>query len=286
MTVSNDVRAKEYNGAQAASGALKIEKVETHTNIKVHGPVAAVGAEKPVQGGAQNPAPQNVGVKPDANVVDLKLGTKALKDFGVELTSDPTPVTASQPKAHDAPLKALQAEANGPSYKSLIVAAAALVVVIAGLSVWAGLSGSQDVVSVPASVDPVAVQPVVADQTSGASAAVATVGENDFVAQMTAGTIAALRAGATARAEPVVIVSGEVAGDAAGEVKIANDAKLAAATLFSMVLDATAKDLSRPEIDHMLNIAYTDGTIKVPEPFLLGSGRVNTGAIMAAFVGQ
>jgi hypothetical protein len=88
---------------------------------------------------------------------------------------------------------------------------------------------------------------------------------------MTAGTIAALRAGKTVPVEPAVA---------------ANDAKLAAATLFSMVLEATAKDLSMPEIDHMLNVAYTDGSIKVPAPFLLSSGRVNTGAIMTAFVGQ
>lgn len=281
MTVSNDVRAKDYNGAQAASSALKIEKVETLTNIKVHGPIAAVGTDKTSQGIADKTAGQNTDVKPnakgdgvtsDAKVVDLKLGSKALKDLGVELTSDPTPEKAPQQKPHDAPLKAVQAGTNGPSYKMLIVAAAALVVVIAGLSIWSGVSGPQEAVATaPVVAEPVAEQPVVAVQTAEPISQVASVSENDFVAQMTAGTIAALRSGTTAHSEPAAVES---------------DAKLAAATLFSMVLDATAKDLSMPEIDHMLNVAYTDGSIKVPAPFLLSSGRVNTGAIMTAFVGQ
>lgn len=272
MTVSKDVRAKEYNGARSASGALKIEKVETHANIKVQGSTASVGAE--------NISTPSV-AKTDANVVDLKLNTKALKDFGVDLTSDPTPAKTSKNESQDAPLKAVQAETNSPSYKLLIGIAAGLVVVIAGLTIWSGGLDRAEVAAV--AVDAPTVSPVAQAQTTapveqqgGPLAPVESVSENEFVAQMTAGTIAALRSGVGASTAPA---------DAAVVTDV-NDAKLAAATLFSMVLDATAKDLSAAEIDHMLNTAYADGTIKVPEPFLLSSGRVNTSAIMTAFVGQ
>lgn len=266
MSVSKDVRVKEYNGARSASSALKIEKVETQANIKVHESIASAGTEQlqPTSVGPMN-----------ENVVDLKMDGKALNDFGVELTSGPEPVDTSQTSqkpTQDAPLKALQAEASGPSYKLLIGIAAGLVVVIAGLTIWSGGLGREEgAAAVSASNGAeaeasVAMAAQVVEPTTPAN----TVDENDFVAQMTAGTIAALRTSSTA-ATPA---------DTVGE------AKLAAATLFSMVLDATAKDLSQPEIDHMLNMAYENGTIKVPEPFLLSSGRVNTNAIMTTFVGQ
>lgn len=277
MTVSKDVRTKEYDGARSASRAFKIEKVETHANIKVQASAAAADVAQ---------ANQASGAKTDANVVDLKLGHKSLKDFGVDLTSDSSADSTPQDSAKDGPLKAMQPDTSGPSYKVLIGVAAGLVVVIAGLAFWStGIEADQTAAVAPMSAA-MTPQGAVEAQTSedilisAPVAQVASVSENEFVAQMTAGTIAALRAGAKTPA-----VAQETVLPATGTAH-SGDAKLAAATLFSMVLDATAKDLSLPEIDHMLNIAYADGTIKVPEPFLLSSGRVNTNAIMTAFVGQ
>jgi hypothetical protein len=275
MTVSKDVRVKSYNGARSASSALKIEKVETHANIKVQGSIASVGIE--------NAKPTSVG-KTDANVVDLKSGSKALNDFGVELTSGPEPMPKPikdsqkpqipQKSVTEAPLKAVQAETNSPSYKLLIGIAAGLVVVIAGLTIWSGGLDTGDTAvgaSAPSLVEAETAAAVVAPVEPAAP--VSAVSENEFVAQMTAGTIAALRTSTTA-------VQAAASTDAAG------DAQSAAATLFGMVVDATAQDLSLTEIDNMLNTAYENGTIKVPEPFLLSSGRVNTNAIMTTFVGQ
>lgn len=268
MTVSKDIRTKEYDGARSASSALKIEKVETHANIKIQGSLASVGTEQA--------SPTSVS-KIDANVIDLNLSSKDLKDFGVDLKSRRTPENEFLNTSENAPLKAIQAETNGPSYKLLIGIAAGLVVVIAGLALWSGGLDADNVVSAVDTPVAVITDGAVIAQTAAeglVASPVATVSENEFVAQMTSGTIAALRAGIHTPVETAVI------NGATG------DAKLAAATLFSLVLEATAKDLSMPEIDHMLNIAYTDGTIKVPELFLLSSGRVNTSAIMTAFVGQ
>ncbi|MBU2937051.1 MULTISPECIES: hypothetical protein [Pacificibacter] len=266
MSVSKDVRVKEYNGARSASSALKIEKVETQANIKVQENIASVGKEQP--------QPTSVGSM-DKNVVDLKMDGKALNDFGVELTSGQEPVDTSQTAqkpTQDAPLKALQAETSGPSYKFLIGIAAGLVVVIAGLTIWSGGLGREEIAAEVSASNVVETETLatIAAQVVEPTTPAYSVDENEFVAQMTAGTIAALRTSSTTAAT----------ADAVG------DAKLAAATLFSMVLDATAQDLSQPEIDHMLNMAYENGTIKVPEPFLLSSGRVNTNAIMTTFVGQ
>jgi len=95
-----------------------------------------------------------------------------------------------------------------------------------------------------------AVTPVIAVKPSNAN--------DEFVAQITSGTLAALR-GATPK--PLV--------------------DPAASKVLNRVKEALAAGQSRFEIERMLNTAMSSGAIKMPAEFIRGDGRVNTAAIFS-----
>lgn len=99
---------------------------------------------------------------------------------------------------------------------------------------------------------------------------------SDIVAQITAGTLAALRNGsdtATVATPSATQVQSEVAmGDANG--------------LYAMVLTALQQGQSRQYIDQMVNEAHRAQEVKVPAVLLTSSGDVNTSALLTLFGGQ
>ncbi|GLO68496.1 hypothetical protein MACH17_00130 [Phaeobacter inhibens] len=97
--------------------------------------------------------------------------------------------------------------------------------------------------------------------------------EDAMVAQMTAGTLAALRRGSAATP------SAEV-------VQPATPASQAHTALYSLVLRAVGQGQSPAYIDQMVNDAYRSETITVPGALIGADGRVDTATILALFVGQ
>ncbi|AFO86062.1 hypothetical protein D1821_00170 [Phaeobacter inhibens] len=97
--------------------------------------------------------------------------------------------------------------------------------------------------------------------------------EDAMVAQMTAGTLAALRRGSAATP------SGEA-------VQPATPASQAHTALYSLVLRAVGQGQSPAYIDQMVNDAYRSETITVPGALIGADGRVDTATILALFVGQ
>ncbi|AUQ64937.1 hypothetical protein [Phaeobacter inhibens] len=97
--------------------------------------------------------------------------------------------------------------------------------------------------------------------------------EDAMVAQMTAGTLAALRRGSAATP------SGEA-------VQPATPASQAHTALYSLVLRAVGQGQSPAYIDQMVNDAYRSEAITVPGALIGADGRVDTATILALFVGQ
>ncbi|MFS4581473.1 hypothetical protein [Phaeobacter sp. C3_T13_0] len=99
--------------------------------------------------------------------------------------------------------------------------------------------------------------------------------EDALVAQMTAGTLAALRRGSE-EAKPAVQT-------AAATGATASQAHTA---LYSLVLRAAGQGQSPAYIDQMVNDAYQSQAITVPAALIGADGRVDTATILALFVGQ
>ncbi|ATG41985.1 hypothetical protein PhaeoP18_00008 [Phaeobacter piscinae] len=97
--------------------------------------------------------------------------------------------------------------------------------------------------------------------------------EDAMVAQMTAGTLAALRRGSA------VTPSADAEQPAA-------PASQAHTALYSLVLRAVGQGQSPAYIDQMVNDAYRSETITVPAALIGADGRVDTATILALFVGQ
>ncbi|OIQ40399.1 MAG: hypothetical protein BM560_12930 [Roseobacter sp. MedPE-SWde] len=98
----------------------------------------------------------------------------------------------------------------------------------------------------------------------------------DIVAQITAGTLAALRNGTSKSpaaalpetAAPTSLNIGEVSG------------------LYALVLTALEQGQSRQYIDQMVNDAHRSQKVAVPALLLTSSGEVNTDALLTLFGGQ
>ncbi|AHD07818.1 hypothetical protein [Phaeobacter gallaeciensis] len=97
--------------------------------------------------------------------------------------------------------------------------------------------------------------------------------EDAMVAQMTAGTLAALRRGSAAT-------------PSAEAAQPAPPAAQAHTALYSLVLRAVGQGQSPAYIDQMVNDAYRSETITVPAALIGVDGRVDTATILALFVGQ
>ncbi|APG45472.1 hypothetical protein PhaeoP97_00008 [Phaeobacter porticola] len=97
--------------------------------------------------------------------------------------------------------------------------------------------------------------------------------EDALVAQMTAGTLAALRRGSDA-SKPAAVT------------RDTTSASQAHTALYSMVLRAVGQGQSPAYIDQMVNDAYRSQTITVPAALIGADGRVDTATILALFVGQ
>lgn len=100
----------------------------------------------------------------------------------------------------------------------------------------------------------------------------------DIVAQITAGTLAALRTG------PVKspISPTDLASKPSGQVTSAEPPN----ALYAMVLHAVQQGQSEYYIDQMVNEAYRAEKVAVPAVLLTASGAVDTKALLTLFVGQ
>lgn len=119
-----------------------------------------------------------------------------------------------------------------------------------------------------ASTLPAANRPLQAPVSDGTSA--------DMVAQITAGTLAALRNGP---AESPATVASEAVASAAMDLGETTG-------LYAMVLTALQQGQSRQYIDQMVNEAHRSQQVEVPALLLTSSGEVNTSALLTLFGGQ
>ncbi|WP_297340802.1 hypothetical protein [Pseudophaeobacter sp.] len=162
-----------------------------------------------------------------------------------------------------------------------LIAAAAVLGVAAIVLTFLQFSGSEDAVQD---------QPLAASQ--GGSRGVATAGAStlpaasgalggtlaggdsaDIVAQITAGTLAALR-------------SGQVKTPAAPATAQAPLGLDQTNGLYAMVLTALQQGQSRQYIDQMVNEAHRTQRVQVPALLLTSAGEVNTTALLTLFGGQ
>lgn len=100
-----------------------------------------------------------------------------------------------------------------------------------------------------------------------------------LVAQIAAGTLAALRNGQSTGADTAAVgVSAH-----AGPSPISNQGSAAGNGLYSMVLVALEQGQSVSYIDRMVNEAYQANEVTVPDLLLTATGEVNTKALLALF---
>jgi hypothetical protein len=99
----------------------------------------------------------------------------------------------------------------------------------------------------------------------------------DIVAQITAGTLAALRNGPAKT--PTSPVSATAVASAPMDLGASNG-------LYAMVLTALQQGQSRQYIDQMVNEAHRSQKVEVPALLLTSSGEVNTTALLTLFGGQ
>lgn len=110
--------------------------------------------------------------------------------------------------------------------------------------------------------------------TAAAESAAPLGAEDALVAQMTAGTLAALRSG------------GSKSTSTAAETTAPASASQTHTALYGMVLRAVGQGQSPAYIDQMVNEAYRTQAITVPPTLIDAEGRVDTATILALFVGQ
>ncbi|WP_293573543.1 hypothetical protein [Phaeobacter sp.] len=101
--------------------------------------------------------------------------------------------------------------------------------------------------------------------------------QDALVAQMTAGTLAALRSGGADQTAAAAPATQAVAPETAAQPHTA---------LYGMVLRAVGQGQSPEYIDQLVNEAYRAQSITVPAALIDANGRVDTTTILALFLGQ
>ncbi|WP_241482200.1 hypothetical protein [Leisingera sp. ANG-Vp] len=174
------------------------------------------------------------------------------------------------------PFAPVQAE-GGSALPKLGLAAAGLAVASAMLLYFQFGGGAPAETAAPAPQQTAAAEAAAAEelQPSGAASAAAletaeTSGEDELVARITAGTLAALR-------------SKQTLPEAAAE---APAAPAEGTALFKMVMTAAAQGQSEAYIDQLVNGAYERQEITVPASLIGADGRVDTATLLALFVGN
>lgn len=208
-------------------------------------------------------------------------------------TVEPATPSASAPwndgfteRAHDTtPIDSVILPPPGLSMKMIKLIAAAAVLGIAAIALtFLQFSGSDSEIQGGGLAGASGYSPVIAAADAGtlsttpvAQLATASDANNaDIVAQITAGTLAALRNGTPKSpaaalpetAAPTSLNIGEVSG------------------LYAMVLTALEQGQSRQYIDQMVNDAHRSQKVAVPALLLTSSGEVNTDALLTLFGGQ
>jgi len=166
-------------------------------------------------------------------------------------------------------VSAAAAVAPGMSLKRLGMISGFLCVLVAGLIVITLGTGGGDMADAAAGQD---VAPtVVTFEPKDEDFPIATA-EEDILAKITSGTLAALRDGGSEVAQPATTAEPQAA--------------VATTALYGMVLQAVQQGQSKAYIDRLLNEAYVERRIEVPLALILANGRVDTNTILAAFVGN
>ncbi|MEP2716519.1 hypothetical protein [Pseudophaeobacter sp.] len=121
------------------------------------------------------------------------------------------------------------------------------------------------------------------DAASVPEAASGTQDSSALVAQITAGTLAALRSTSAQTAQtPAIPANVSGSGAAAASPVVTGEAN----GLYAMVLAALQQGQSTQYIDQMVNDAYRNQQVAVPAVLLTASGEVNTPALLTLFGGQ
>ena len=201
---------------------------------------------------------------------DLDNQTVASWNDGQAMTPDTTQIAADYAVSNGPPMKLIK----------LLAAAAALGLAAITLAFLQFSGGASD--SAETSVEPLADNPVLnAAQASTpvgptASSGVIDAEGKDLVAQITVGTLAALRKNA---GSPQVQAVLNTAPAQSGTPTTQN-------ALYAMVLRAVEQGQSVQYIDQMVNAAYRNNQVTVPALLLTADNRVDTQALLTLFVGQ
>lgn len=300
--------------SQAAGTSGNVQSIEVERQAKAKANVKA-RAEAQADSGAQLTDEASNVSAPDAQAtVTRATDTQALpfpKKARIHLSPEPqqqgTAASTGKPmaksgssKSGSAELKTRAATAaatvrspNGQSSKQLMTyAAAAIAVVVIGL-VGLQFVGSEKVSAEAPAPTPTEAPTQSAAETSEATAATASTAaapatetavaaqetktlsaSDQMIAKMTAGTLAALRSHATAAADDTATAAVAPA-DAA-----------AVSQLYQLVISAVSQGQSEAYIDQLVNEAYANKTIAVPEGLIRADGRVDTQTILSLFIAK
>ncbi|OIQ46170.1 MAG: hypothetical protein BM558_00880 [Roseobacter sp. MedPE-SW] len=286
MLQSLDFPTDDTPSTAPTSKPVKLNAVVTKGNIRV---VAKSGLQvvSPHDGEARPPDLAINDLNEPANIETNGAAHSVISSV------EPTTPSASAPwndgfaeRAHDTtPIDSVILPPPGLSMKMIKLIAAAAVLGIAAIALtFLQFSGSDSEIQGGGLAGASGYSPVIAAADAGtlsttpvAQLAAASDANNaDIVAQITAGTLAALRNGTPKSyaaalpetAAPTSVNMGEVSG------------------LYAMVLTALEQGQSRQYIDQMVNDAHRTQKVAVPALLLTSSGEVNTDALLTLFGGQ
>lgn len=284
MLQSLDISADDTSPAPPSARPVKLNAVVTKGKIRVV-PKPRLQVVKPVTIEGEDratPMPEDCQAAPERTDPDEAAP-------GVQPAAPAAPATWNQgfsearndPQTIDSELLPPQE----PPMKMIKLIAAAAVLGIAAIALTflqfsgsdtAGqndaLTADQDFSPVIAAADastlPAAAALLTAPQAAGNNA--------DIVAQITAGTLQALRNGSETVATTTASSAPKQPAVATGEPN----------GLYAMVLTALQQGQSRQYIDQMVNEAHRAQQVTVPAVLLTSSGEVNTSALLTLFGGQ
>ncbi len=276
MLQSLDIPADDTSSAASEAKPVKLNAVVTKGHIRV---VPKPGLKVVTTGKADTISPD---VSP-TQTVRSEPETVAPDSLDLEVTpAAPAPSVPWNDGFSEAPREAQSIESEllpsqGPSMKMIKLIAAATVLGVAAIALtFLQFFGSEAETQGEGQVATQSFSPVIsaADaSTLPANATSATDGNSaDIVAQITAGTLAALRNGSTETSSTGVAATPTAMGEGNG--------------LYAMVLTALEQGQSRQYIDQMVNDAHRSQQVEVPAVLLTSSGEVNTGALLTLFGGQ
>lgn len=276
MLKPSEISDTQPSSTRGSSKSIKINSVVTKGNIRI--------APKPgFQVVSSNAAPMEADVsevndRPDADLVAKPETASNQASWLAREGYEAEPAHNDEVTNNEPPLKLIKLVAA-----AAVLGVAAIVLTVlqfsgspsetSGDQAAAGQDGNRIIAAATSGV------PSTAERLGGTSAASEQEQTSALVAQIAAGTLAALRNG---RADSI---GNSVEGSSAtsGLTPVSNQSAGQGNGLYAMVLAALEQGQSESYIDQMVNEAYRTEQVTVPALLLTASGKVDTKALLTLF---